>query len=255
MGLIYLAKNKTNGHMYIGKTTYSLETRKRGHLYDATTRLRNTAFCNAIRVYGIDGFDWIVLEDNIADKDLNRKEQQYIAQYNTYLDKQHYNMTEGGEGFVPSDEIKQKISKANKGRKWTDEQKRVMSEYRKGNQHSNETKEKMSDSAKQCWNQERKELMSEKMKGKPKSDEHKHKLSEAKIKKETIIAESNNNVIMFSDRKEAYNYCVEHGLANGSYKAFTNSIRDSIKKQQNRYGFKWRIEESNVETKESSKQE
>ena len=111
MGLIYLAKNKTNGHMYIGKTTYSLETRKRGHLYDATTRLRNTAFCNAIRVYGIDGFDWVVLEDNIADKDLNRKEQQYIAQYNTYLDKQHYNMTEGGEGFVPSDEIKQKKNK------------------------------------------------------------------------------------------------------------------------------------------------
>ena len=44
MGLIYLAKNKINGHMYVGKTSHSLETRKRGHLYDAIIRGRNTAF-------------------------------------------------------------------------------------------------------------------------------------------------------------------------------------------------------------------
>lgn len=252
MGLIYLAKNKINGHMYIGKTSNSLETRKQGHLYDATVRGRNTIFCNAIRKYGIDGFDWFILEDGILDEELNNKEKHYIAKYNTYLDKQHYNMTEGGEGFSPNEEIRNKISKANTGKKRTEEQKRAISERGKGRKNSKETKDKMSCSAKLSWTEERKKAISETLKGKPKTEEHRKHLSESKIKKETLIAENEKEIKIFSDRKEAYDYCTEQGLAKCSYKTFTTSIRNSMKAKQNRYGFKWRIEKSNVETKESS---
>ena len=254
MGLIYLAKNKINGHMYVGKTSHSLETRKRGHLYDAIIRGRNTAFCNAIRKYGIDEFDWFILEDNILDEELNNKEKYYIAKYNTYLDKQHYNMTEGGDGFSPNEEIRNKISKANTGKKRTEEQKKAISERGKGRKNSDETKDKMSTSAKKSWTEERKKFMSETLKGRQKTEEHKKHLSESKIKKETIIAENEKETITFSDRKEAYNYCIEQGMANCTYKTFTVSIRNSIKSGQNRYGFKWRIEKSNVETKESSEE-
>lgn len=254
MGLIYLAKNKTNGHMYIGKTSHSLEIRKQGHLYDATVRGRNTIFCNAIRKYGIDGFDWFVLEDNILEEELNNKEKYYIAKYNTYLDKQHYNMTEGGDGFSPNEEIRNKISEANTGKKRTEEQKKAISERGKGRKNSDETKVKMSISAKKSWTEERKKFMSETQKGKQKTEEHKKHLSESKIKKEMIIAENEKEIITFSDRKEAYNYCIEQRMANCTYKTFTVSIRNSIKKKQNRYGFKWRIEKSNVETKESSEE-
>lgn len=254
MGLIYLAKNKENGHMYIGKTNGSLEVRKQGHLYDATKRHRNTAFCNAIRKYGLEGFDWSILEDDILDEELNDKEKYYIAKYNTFLNKQHYNMTEGGDGFSPSEEIRRKISEAKTGKKLTEEHKRRIGESGKGRKNSQETKKKMSFSAKESWTEERRNLMSETMKNKHKSEEHRKHLSEAKIKKETLVAKNEVETLIFSDRKEAYDYLVDKGLVKGAYKTFTVSIRNSIKSKQNRYGFKWRIEKSNVETKESSEE-
>lgn len=192
MGLIYLAKHKENGHMYIGKTSRGLEVRKQGHLYDATVRKRNTAFCNAIRKYGIDKFEWSILEDDIPKEDLDAREKHYIAKYSTYLGKQHYNMTEGGEGFSPDEEIRNKISEAHTGKKL--------------------------------------------------SEEHRKRLSESHTENVTMVAEGEEVVLVFSNRKEAYKYCVEQGLANCTYQTFTVSIRNSIKRNQKRYGFKWRIE-------------
>lgn len=232
MGLIYLAKHKENGHMYIGKTSRSLEVRKQGHLYDATVKKRNTAFCNAIRKYGIDKFEWSILENDVSKEDLDSREKYYIAKYSTYLDKQHYNMTEGGEGFSPDEEIRNKISEAHVGKKLSEEHKRAISEGLKGRKNSEETKKAMSESAKKSWTDERRRSASERLKGKPRSEEHRKHLSEALVKNVTMIAEGEDATLVFNNRREAYDYCVAQGLANCTYQTFTVSIRNSIKRNQ-----------------------
>ena len=151
-------------------------------------------------------------------------------------------MTEGGEGFSPDEEIRNKISEAHTGKKLSEEHRRAIGEGLRGRKNSEETKKRMSESAKKSWTNERREAISEKLKGKPKSEEHRKRLSESHTENVTMVAEGEEVVLVFSNRKEAYKYCVEQGLANCTYQTFTVSIRNSIKRNQKRYGFKWRIE-------------
>ena len=128
--LVYLVTNKINGHKYIGKTKETLKERRRKHYVDSK-RGRKTAFCHALRKYKEEDFEWTVLEDNLTEEEALEKEIYYIALHNTYLSDEHYNMTPGGEGYSLSDEIKEKISKANKGKKRTPEQNAKLSEAKK----------------------------------------------------------------------------------------------------------------------------
>lgn len=60
-GIIYKATNLSNGKVYIGQTTRSLEERKHAHeiCADKTT----TLFAFAIREFGIDGFKWEQIDE------------------------------------------------------------------------------------------------------------------------------------------------------------------------------------------------
>ena len=51
-----------------------------------------------MKKYGIQGFEITILEDNIYNiEDLKKREQYWIAYYNTYIDNGGYNLTAGGD--------------------------------------------------------------------------------------------------------------------------------------------------------------
>lgn len=119
MFTIYKATNKITKKSYIGfdcKWPY----RKSAHKH-AVKGGSNLVFHNAIRSYGWENFEWEIVEQH-EDKYylLNEREEYFIRKFNThYLNENGYNMTYGGEatfGWVPSDETKERISNAKKGK-------------------------------------------------------------------------------------------------------------------------------------------
>lgn len=115
--LIYRALNKINGKSYIGKTEKTLEKRKEWHLASVKQKSQ-FAFHRAIAKYGMDAFEWYVIDaaDNLSD--LNIKEQKNIQLYESFGTK-GYNMTAGGEGqtgWVPSAETRALWSRQRKGK-------------------------------------------------------------------------------------------------------------------------------------------
>lgn len=102
MGCIYQYVNKINGHMYIGFTTQKPATRRfQDHLSASLNpkhKDHNQAIHRAIRKYGIENFDINILEDNIDTiQECKIREQYWIAKYNTYENREHYNETPGGD--------------------------------------------------------------------------------------------------------------------------------------------------------------
>lgn len=98
---IYMWRNKINGHKYIGYSK-NIERRWREHSTLPFNSDRkddtNKAFYNAIRKYGVENFDKIILEE-CEENDLKEKEKYYISLYDTYLSKADYNETPGGDGI------------------------------------------------------------------------------------------------------------------------------------------------------------
>jgi hypothetical protein len=120
-------------------------------------------------------------------------EPKFIREYNTMANiGKGYNLTEGGEGsigWIPSEETKKKISKANTGKKRTEEVKNRLSELKKGvvpwmkgKSHSEEAKTKMSVAKKG------KPSPKKGKPGKPHSEETKRKMSETHRKRISLIA-------------------------------------------------------------------
>ena len=95
MGLIYKVTNQINNKIYKGKTTLSLEKRKKSHLHARFHK--QTYFYSALNKYGINNFIWEILEDNIDNLNLNKREQFWINYYQSNNNKYGYNMTAGGD--------------------------------------------------------------------------------------------------------------------------------------------------------------
>lgn len=119
---IYLVTNLINGKHYVGVTSQGVETRFKEHLWDAHKGSK-TIFHNALRKYGVENFRLEILESNISPECAGEREQYYIRAYDSYyVSRKGYNMTEGGNGtvgYVFTDEVKQKLSEASKGRKFS----------------------------------------------------------------------------------------------------------------------------------------
>lgn len=93
-GLIYIAINKVNSKVYIGKTTKSLKQRIRSHKSASDSKFRNNKFVQALRKYGVEGFDWKILLDNVPEKDLDWHETSFILTFDSKA--KGYNCTVGG---------------------------------------------------------------------------------------------------------------------------------------------------------------
>lgn len=121
MNEVYLITNRVNGKRYVGITSRNYEVRFREHVNEALNGSKSILH-NAIRKYGPDNFDVILLESGISDENACDKEMYYIKLYNTfYTSKIGYNMTLGGMGVVGHrhDEVtRKKISEGLKGHKF-----------------------------------------------------------------------------------------------------------------------------------------
>ena len=94
---IYKITNKINGNSYIGLSTH-IEDRWDYHKSPYNwEREKNKSLYQAIIKYGINNFNFEILEE-CSIYELGEKEEYYIAKYDTY--KNGYNMTKGGESNI-----------------------------------------------------------------------------------------------------------------------------------------------------------
>lgn len=97
---VYMHKNKENGKVYIGQTRQSLAERwVRGEGYKSSRH-----FYAAIKKYGWDGFEHIVLQTGLTSEEADFYEKKYIKEYNSVDQNFGYNLRSGGKNdFVVSD--------------------------------------------------------------------------------------------------------------------------------------------------------
>ena len=134
--LIYKAVNKTNGKIYIGQTVTTLHIRIQRH-----KSYGNWPIQRAIRKYGLDSFEFTVIDTATSHQELNDKEIYWIAHYNCKA-PHGYNLTDGGggiSGWKATPEFRDKISKANKGKVRTPEMRARLSAAKLGVKMSPET--------------------------------------------------------------------------------------------------------------------
>ena len=110
--IIYKHVNKTNGKVYIGQTCMTPNSRWRngkGYIY-------NSYFYNAIKKYGWDNFEHIIVAENLTQDEANIMEEELIKLYQSTNRDKGYNIMFGGNNHALSEETKSKLSKAAKDR-------------------------------------------------------------------------------------------------------------------------------------------
>lgn len=122
-----------NGKKYVGQTSQKPENRWRdGRGYE-----ESPFFFKAIKKYGWDNIEHIILNDNLTKERAIYLEKTYIQIFRTQDSRFGYNLTPGGEVLMGKDN-------PNYGHHWSDELRAQQSERRKGKKASEETKKKMS---------------------------------------------------------------------------------------------------------------
>lgn len=131
---------------YVGITSKSVEKRfgSNGCLY------RNQIFDRAIRKYGWNNIEHIIVQTNLTKEQAKQLEIELIAKYDTTNPKFGYNLSIGGDipiitGQHHTDETKQKIGKSNSCKVRTEETKRRISNSVKELWKTEEYKKKQSE--------------------------------------------------------------------------------------------------------------
>jgi len=145
---IYCITNLVNNKKYVGQTINDPEDRWKQHVN--YSRRSKFAIHNAFTKYGIDSFNFEVIDESANNIDeLNDLEEFYISFYDTFYGH-GYNMTSGGDNALHTEETKKKISEGNKSKKLSEEAKKKIGDANRGNtywvgkSHSEESKQKMS---------------------------------------------------------------------------------------------------------------
>ena len=125
--IVYMHINKTNRKKYIGITSNRPCIRwHRGEGYKCQKR-----FYNAIKSYGWDGFEHIILRQGLSKQEAEHEETLLIAKYESNDMRFGYNIENGGIIHKLSEEQKKHLSEVNKGRKHSEETIRKMSNAHK----------------------------------------------------------------------------------------------------------------------------
>ena len=113
IGIIYKITNRINGKIYIGQTIRKFEVRWKEHSYDSRN---DNPLYNSIKKYGNSAFSKEIIGTYYSMEDLNNAEEYYI-QYHNSLSPNGYNLHTGGNNHTTSEDTKIKISKAISGEK------------------------------------------------------------------------------------------------------------------------------------------
>lgn len=150
--IVYMHVNRTNGKKYIGITSQRPKSRwHNGHGYRGQKR-----FWSAIKCYGWDNFDHIVLFSGLSKEDAEAKEEELIVVHKSNIPDYGYNIENGGVIHKMSEEQKAHLRDINTGKTHTVETRLKMSESHKGlstawltgRKASEETRQKMSNGRK-----------------------------------------------------------------------------------------------------------
>ena len=124
-----------SGKRYIGITSQKLSDRwVNGNGYK-----ENKYFYRAIKKYGWDSFQHIILFEGLTREEASEKEKLLILKYETTNRDKGYNIAKGGfgGGHPTSEETKQKIREAKKGKPCPEHQKKWLSMLNRGKMPTN----------------------------------------------------------------------------------------------------------------------
>ncbi|MEF2925740.1 MAG: GIY-YIG nuclease family protein [Catenibacterium sp.] len=119
---IYRFKNLINGKIYIGQTTVPVRKRLIQHMTFSRpwTKCHKTYFHNAIYKYGLNNFDFSVIEICKSQEELDIREKYWINYYKSNDKQFGYNIESGGKdgrkGIKLTEVHKQKLLEANLGK-------------------------------------------------------------------------------------------------------------------------------------------
>ena len=163
---IYLITNKVNGKKYVGQSI-DIEERWKRHII--ASKKSELHIHRAIRKYGIDNFDFSILEECSVDK-LDEREIYWISELDTY--NNGYNMTIGGKGhnlYLDPKEREQKKKEVAKrsGKKYRDSHKEKRRElqrkYRKNHpDYDKKWEENHKEERNRMWSERARRLRMEK---------------------------------------------------------------------------------------------
>ena len=111
--VIYIHKNKINGHIYVGQTK-DIRARWKPSAYDNCIK-----FYNAIKKYGWDNFEHIILKENLTLEEANYWETYYIKKYDSVSNG--YNLNYGGDNKSEISESTRKKLSDKSYELWADE--------------------------------------------------------------------------------------------------------------------------------------
>ncbi len=154
--IIYKITNTINNKIYIGQTIQSFKNRLNEH----KKKMRNgskSPLYDALRKYGIENFEFKIIDTAVNQQELDSKEIFYIKQFNSRYPS-GYNLTDGGAGtfnyrHTQKDKLRMKKLKEGMflgennpfyGKHHTTEQKEKWKKDRKGRKLSEEWKLKIS---------------------------------------------------------------------------------------------------------------
>lgn len=143
---VYVHINKVNQKAYVGITSKKNPNHRwsngRGYW-------QNPLFFAAINKYGWDGFDHIVIRNDLSEQEAKQMEKDLIECWRTQDREFGYNMTSGGGGtpnYRPSEETRKKLSEARRRENLSEETLRRRSEGLRGRKFSEEHKKRISHS-------------------------------------------------------------------------------------------------------------
>jgi len=195
-GIIYKATGPDD-RVYIGQTVKTLKRRKSQHAFRTKKGDRRGAFHIALLELGFSSFTWDQIDNAETAGELDAKEKQWIAYYKADNPAFGYNIFEGGSSPRQTQESRQKLSEATKGRKrlpFSEETRRKMSEANKGRKLTPEQYQKMCKALKgRKLTSEHRQKISEGLKGTEKSAKTRQKIS-AGHKGKTLTTETRRKI-------------------------------------------------------------
>lgn len=123
-GIIYLITNLVNGKKYVGQTTKDLFSRFASHCSDK----RNRHISNAINTYGVQKFKVEEIYSAFDLESLNSAEVYFVNYFNSMYPNGYNHRAGGNQNGTCSNELKNKISKAKKGKPNLKLKNRIISE-------------------------------------------------------------------------------------------------------------------------------
>ena len=188
VGYIYLITDTTNNMKYVGQHHYNKEGELDQNYHGSGVIIKN------IYKKRPETLKEEYIKTCYSEEEMCSDEQHYIKVFDT-LWPNGYNLTEGGEGEIPCEETRKKISESNKGRIFSDEHRRKLSLVNKGKHLSEETRKKISESTSGEKNpfynkhhsEETRRKISDSRKGIPAHNKGKHPTEETRRK----ISEAN----------------------------------------------------------------